>query len=62
MLGLPKGEVFLVLWPEDWLKEFLLDKEKQEKIGKYIVDVHHIGSTAAEGVKCETNYRYCCRN
>lgn len=26
MLGLPKGEVFLVLWPEDWLKEFLLDK------------------------------------
>lgn len=28
MLGLPKGEVFLVPWTEEWNKEFLLEKEK----------------------------------
>jgi len=47
MLGLPKGEVFLTPWTEEWEKEFLLEKgEIQKKISKYIVDVHHIGSTA----------------
>ena len=49
MLGLPKGEVFLTLWTEEWEKEFLLEKEKiQKKISNYIVDVHHIGSTAVK--------------
>lgn len=28
MLGLSKGEVFLVLWTEEWNKIFLLEKEK----------------------------------
>ena len=28
MLGLPKGEVFLVPWTNDWEKEFLLEKER----------------------------------
>lgn len=47
MLGLPKGEVFLTPWSKNWDKEFLLEKEKiQKKISKYILDVHHIGSTA----------------
>jgi len=47
MLGLPKGEVFLSPWTEEWESEFLLEKDEiQKKIGKYIVDVHHIGSTA----------------
>ncbi|MGE7765771.1 GrpB family protein [Peribacillus sp. NPDC096540] len=47
MLGLPKGEVFLVPWTNDWEKEFLLEKERiQEVIGQNILAVHHIGSTA----------------
>lgn len=49
MLGLPKGEVFLIPWTEEWEKEFLLEQEKiQNKIGEYILDVHHIGSTAVK--------------
>ncbi len=31
MLGLPKGEVFLVPWTEEWNKEFLLEKEKNTR-------------------------------
>lgn len=49
MLGLPKGEVFLVPWTNDWEKEFLLEKERiQEVIGQNILAVHHIGSTAVK--------------
>ena len=46
MLGLPYGKVFLVPWCEKW--EFEFSKEKQlieEHIGKYILAIHHIGST-----------------
>lgn len=47
MLGLPKGEVSLVPWTNNWEKEFLLEKERiQEVIGQNILAVHHIGSTA----------------
>ncbi|MGG6447656.1 GrpB family protein [Pseudobacillus badius] len=49
MLGLPKGEVFLIPWTEEWERAFLIEKEKiQDKIGEFIVDVHHIGSTAVK--------------
>ncbi|WP_050615378.1 GrpB family protein [Bacillus testis] len=49
MLGLPKGEVFLIPWTEEWEREFFIEKEKiQNKIGTYIVDIHHIGSTAVK--------------
>jgi GrpB-like predicted nucleotidyltransferase (UPF0157 family) len=49
MLGLPKGEVFLVPWTEEWNKEFLYEKEKiQDKIGEYILNIHHIGSTSVK--------------
>src|SRR5690625_3072571 len=49
MLGLPKGEVFLLPWTEEWERNFLLEKEKiQNKIGHRIVDIHHIGSTAVK--------------
>ncbi|TKI87653.1 GrpB family protein [Bacillus mycoides] len=47
MLGLPYGKVFLVPWSEEW--EFEFSKEKQlieEHIGKYILAIHHIGSTS----------------
>ncbi|WP_053365663.1 GrpB family protein [Bacillus sp. FJAT-27245] len=47
MLGLPRGEVFLVPWSFEWEEEFLKEKVLiEEKIGQYIVAVHHIGSTA----------------
>ncbi|MCO0600450.1 GrpB family protein [Peribacillus butanolivorans] len=49
MLGLPKGEVFLVPWTNEWEKEFLKEKNRiQEVIGHYILSVHHIGSTAVK--------------
>ncbi|MFD1929577.1 GrpB family protein [Sporosarcina siberiensis] len=54
MLGLPKGEVFLVTWTEDWPKEFLLEKDRiQSEIGQYVVGIHHIGSTAVKGLKAK---------
>lgn len=49
MLGLPRGEVFLVPWTSEWEKEFISEKERiQNKIGVYAVEIHHIGSTAVE--------------
>lgn len=49
MLGLPKGEVFLVPWSKEWQKEFLLEKDRiQEAVGQCILEVHHIGSTAVK--------------
>src|SRR5699024_3762796 len=54
MLGLPRGEVFLIPWTDDWLKEFSLEKERiQNKIGKFIVNIHHIGSTAVKGLSAK---------
>ncbi|PBB04668.1 MULTISPECIES: GrpB family protein [Salimicrobium] len=54
MLGLPKGEVFLVPWTEDWSKEFLSEKERiQNKISRFIEDIHHIGSTAVKGLSAK---------
>ncbi|WP_020060343.1 GrpB family protein [Bacillus sp. 123MFChir2] len=47
MLGLPRGEVFLVPWTEEWGVEFLKEKQLIEKqIGEYILAIHHIGSTS----------------
>lgn len=49
MLGLPRGEVFLIPWTEEWEREFLLEKEKiQNEVGDYIVRIHHIGSTSVK--------------
>src|SRR5699024_10959881 len=54
MLGLPKGVVFLVPWTEDWLKQYLLEKEKIEnEIEDFIIDIHHIGSTAIKGLSAK---------
>lgn len=54
MLGLPKGEVFLVPWTDDWSKEFLSEKERiKNKIGNYAVNIHHIGSTAVKGLSAK---------
>lgn len=54
MLGLPKGQVFLVPWTENWREEFLLEKEKvQNEIGEFVIDIHHIGSTAVRGLSAK---------
>ncbi|PFA22696.1 MULTISPECIES: GrpB family protein [Bacillus cereus group] len=47
MLGLPRGEVFLVPWTKEWEIEFLKEKQLIEsQIGEYIFAIHHIGSTS----------------
>ncbi|MDX5486672.1 GrpB family protein [Bacillus pumilus] len=54
MLGLPRGEVFLVPWSIEWVKEFESEKKRIiEVIGQYIVNVHHIGSTAVNGLSAK---------
>lgn len=54
MLGLPKGEVFLVPWTIEWGKDFKLESKRiQDSIGKYIVNVHHIGSTAVKNLSAK---------
>lgn len=47
MLGLPRGEVFLVPWTEEWEVEFLKEKQLiEDQIREYILAIHHIGSTS----------------
>lgn len=54
MLGLPKGKVFLVPWTIEWETEFLLEKKRiQDVINDYIVDIHHIGSTAVRNLSAK---------
>lgn len=51
MLGLPKGEVYLVPWTSDWLDEFIVESSKiQFELGELVVAVHHVGSTAVKGL------------
>ncbi|GGN57875.1 hypothetical protein GCM10007971_19310 [Oceanobacillus indicireducens] len=33
MLGLPKGEVYLIPWSEEWEREFELERERIETQG-----------------------------
>jgi GrpB-like predicted nucleotidyltransferase (UPF0157 family) len=54
MLGLPRGEVFLVPWTDQWTNEFEIEKDHiQKAIGHNIVDIHHIGSTAIKGLSAK---------
>lgn len=50
MIGLPKGEVFLVEYTEEWAAEFEKESEKIiQLIGELLKGIHHIGSTAVPG-------------
>ena len=54
MLGLPKGEVFLLDYTDDWRLEY----QKESKvltglIGGYVRGIHHIGSTAVPGLRAK---------
>lgn len=54
MLGLPRGEVFLVPWTDEWIKEFETEKQRIiDIIGQYTINVHHIGSTAVNGLSAK---------
>lgn len=54
MIGLPKGQVFLVPWTDTWQKEFLLEKKRIESvIGKYVFAIHHVGSTSIQGLSAK---------
>lgn len=54
MLGLPKGEVFLLPWTEEWVAEFLLEKYRMEtEISEFILKIHHIGSTAVRNLSAK---------
>lgn len=41
MLGLPRGEVFLIPWTETWSKAFLLEKERIHNKHKYADEKTH---------------------
>lgn len=54
VLGLPKGQVFLVPWTEQWEIEFKEEeKEIRFEINESILAIHHIGSTAIKGLSAK---------
>lgn len=54
MLGLPKGQVFLVPWTEQWEIEFKEEERKiRSEINDSILATHHIGSTAIQGLSAK---------
>jgi GrpB-like predicted nucleotidyltransferase (UPF0157 family) len=54
MLGLPKGQVFLVPWCEEWEAAFKEEELKiRSEINEYILEIHHIGSTAVKGLSAK---------
>jgi GrpB-like predicted nucleotidyltransferase (UPF0157 family) len=54
MLGLPKGEVFLIPWTNKWVKEFTTESEKiTSELGELVLAVHHIGSTAVKNLSAK---------
>ncbi|WP_102275561.1 GrpB family protein [Cytobacillus massiliigabonensis] len=54
MIGLPRGEVFLVPWTNEWIKEFEGEKQRiLEAIDQHTINIHHIGSTAVKGLSAK---------
>lgn len=54
MLGLPKGEVFLIPWMNEWVDEFINESEKITfELGELVLAVHHIGSTAVRNLSAK---------
>lgn len=54
MLGLPKGQVFLIPWTEAWEREFLEEKKRIEDLIKpLILNIHHIGSTSIKNLSAK---------
>ena len=54
MLGLPKGDVFLLDSTDEWVTEYKRESDAILKlIGKHVSSIHHIGSTAVPGLKAK---------
>ena len=54
MLGLPKGEIFLIPWTNEWVKEFSNESAKiTSELGELVQAVHHIGSTAVKSLSAK---------
>jgi GrpB-like predicted nucleotidyltransferase (UPF0157 family) len=54
MLGLPKGEVYLIPWTNEWVDEFINESEKiTSELGELVIAVHHIGSTAVRNLSAK---------
>lgn len=52
MLGLPKGQVFLVDWDKEWTVLFKNEKQRiLELVKDDNIKVHHIGSTSVPNLK-----------
>ncbi|MFE8703100.1 GrpB family protein [Cytobacillus sp. FJAT-54145] len=53
MLGLPKGQVFLMPWTEEWEKQFLMEKERiLDRLNEKVL-IHHIGSTSIKNLSAK---------
>ena len=54
LLGLPQGEVFLVDYTPEWAAEYENESASiTEIVGRYIKEIHHIGSTAVPGLSAK---------
>jgi GrpB-like predicted nucleotidyltransferase (UPF0157 family) len=54
MLGLPKDEVFLCNYTDEWVIEFEKESKKiLDIIERFVSSIHHIGSTAVPGLKAK---------
>jgi GrpB-like predicted nucleotidyltransferase (UPF0157 family) len=54
LLGLPKDQVFLVPWTEQWEAAFKEEEEKiRTEINDNIVSIYHIGSTSIKGLSAK---------
>ncbi|MZQ80596.1 GrpB family protein [Paenibacillus sp. 5J-6] len=54
MLGLPKGEVYLIPWTNEWVTEFRNESEKiKSELDELVLAVHHIGSTAVKNLSAK---------
>lgn len=51
MIGLPRGVVHLVPYTNEWIRLFEAEKARlQAAIGKHVLDIQHVGSTAIPGL------------
>ncbi|WP_152391850.1 GrpB family protein [Paenibacillus guangzhouensis] len=54
MLGLPKGQVFIIPWTEQWIVAYEAESRIiRDTLQAFHVTVHHIGSTAIRGLSAK---------
>ena len=54
MLGLPKGQVFLIPWTDQWIMAYEAESRRiRDKLQAFHITIHHIGSTAIRGLSAK---------